>query len=217
MRIDGLVIVLCVLLFMAGVVWSPILINVPSAAFKWQSIKDFFEMLSFIATIGAAIYAISSFNSWHKQFHHDKSFDALEQLGASSEQLLAVGEVIYSESTFEFLRAYEVRGNFKFEELSAACDEAKRRWALIERGVKTRIEELSVFVSEDDLEQLSTAFFNLQKKHRNCREIFRAHLVRDTPIEKIEAGAYHIEWIKIMYAEVNEFRDVIRKLKKRKV
>lgn len=66
--------VLSVALFGAGIIWSPILLG----AFKDS--KDFFETLSYIATIVAACVAVTTLNSWKSQFRLQRRYEDLQKL-----------------------------------------------------------------------------------------------------------------------------------------
>lgn len=164
---------ICFLLVCVGVVLGLLLsgVNINSLS-GW---KDIWELLSFMATVATACFAIWTLGAWRAQFGFEKRFVTLKELGDSFEDL----RVIFTHITH--IKAYWLQKAEGIEDsqLSAELEDLERSglmWdAAINRYAKNWRSSL-FFITEDQLRRFPVNPYELRSKVKKdlnaiCNEI----------------------------------------------
>lgn len=141
--------VICILILCVGVLLGMLLsgVNINSLS-GW---KDVWELLSFIATVATACFAIWTLGAWKAQFGFEKRFATLKDLGDSFEDLRVIFTHIGHIKTY-WLRKSEGVEDSQLSDVLEDLERTGLMWeSAINRYAKTWRSSL-FFITEDQLE-----------------------------------------------------------------
>lgn len=144
MKSDAVVWIGCILIFMAGVVWSPILLSSRDGVSGFGSLKETLECISYVATVAACVAAILALKSWRTQFRHSKKFECLARLKLASDNIQCAGRHV------RFFTRNQIRINGltagQFPKMEERASEAEQAWVSADTEMGRAIDERELFV-----------------------------------------------------------------------
>lgn len=145
MKSDVVVWIGCILIFMAGVVWSPIMLGSREGVSGFSSLKESLECISYVATVAACIAAILALKSWKTQFWHSKKYECLARLKLASDNIQCAGRHV------RFFTRNQIRINElifgQFPSLEARASEAEQAWVSADTEMGRAIDECELFLA----------------------------------------------------------------------
>jgi len=158
---------ICFLVLCVGVVFGLLLANAKINSFSgW---KDFLEILSYVATVGMAGFAIWTLDAWKAQFGFEKRFATLKELGDSFEDL----RVIFTH--LRYIKAYHIEksegvDDSQLSELLADLERTGIMWdAAITKYAKNWRSSL-FFITDDEFKTFAVNPQKLRSKIRSDLE-----------------------------------------------
>lgn len=142
-------------LFASGVVFSLLFSDGVSAA----SVGGALSYLGSIATLTAAIVAISAVNDWRSQFRHSEKYKCLKVLKVASENLRSYRTLV---TAMEQRHLYSMMsGGAEDQEAVRREESARSAWALVLQAYSSAWTNAAVFLSDEELANLNGNPFDL--------------------------------------------------------
>ncbi|MBS4090405.1 hypothetical protein [Pseudomonas rustica] len=125
--------------------------------------KDVFELLSYVATVGMAGFAIWTLDAWKSQFGFERRFDTLKELGDSFEDLRVIFKHI------KHMKTYYVQRSAGDEDsaLSQVLEELDRTGLMWEAAINrySKVWRSSLFfITEEEFQSFSIPPHKLREK-----------------------------------------------------
>lgn len=209
MKTNMMILTSCILIFFAGVVWSPILIRPGPYSFDYGLLKSVFELLSYAATVVAAFFAVTAVREWKSQFRHNEKFKALTDLNESAVGMMIVGDYIFDMTDSLISNKLGENSN------SEAIDHSK--WWDVFRAFTTRLESLSFLLSEAELANLAKNASGIESLHIRHVNLFYQNL-KNIKVLGVDSLVDHVEvWRDDMLCAVQALRQELSILLKKSV
>lgn len=206
MKSDILVLVGCVLIFVAGVIWSPIIFSEGIRGFEVGWVKLLLECSSYIGTIVAAFYAVVTLKAWRFQFNHTKRYEALAELSAAAAEMLVVRKYIISSADSLISNRFKCADAASMKSKHDADNE--KWWGAYGKYMST-LEDASIFMTSTERAEIGRATKQIMSQHVKYSEQFFVLLGSVSFDEKEKAGNYAMTWSDKLADSVNTVRDQI--------